>query len=623
MKDVQEFGGTKNGLNTDICFILALSLFVSWRLFFTSPSASIAVPQAKPHPGAQDSGSFQRGLQGAAALQNAPSVIFIHLQVPVSPLPSSSDSDPLDPWEDVREAVPVADEVLQPGSLHLQDLASNRLHGDVCGQRARSQARAVYDDPGQVAAALTLDGGERLSEPMLRESNHLSLRHDPEPEHQVGPVRSFIFRNGDGDVGKILRDAHRPFVDQLCANLVRITTLAIVPSHSLPPSTAVVEDLKMSPASNRSSIRSLHSHSHQQSILGKLNTFRQQDLLCDVTLQVHDEAFRAHKALLAASSDHFLFLFTSKPQSVYRLQDTLSNVLQFIYSAQVCVEEDKVCVEEDNKVCVEDDVTQQLLAAAKLLQEVSKRKRGRPSKTDLQKEDSETADVLHEDEVTDVLHEDEVTDVLHEDEVTDVLHEDAESESKDDADFNPVSRQSKRKIRPPVKYKSYRVSGEETGSREPGKRGRKRKYPDTEARCEDCGKVFKNHLFLKIHQRTHTGETINALMLDRRAIQKSPFTQKHTLLVHQRSHSGEKPFICNVCSKSLSTKHALQEHMHLHQGEKPFGCDKCGKTFTQKRQLKSHYRVHTGKSLPECAQCHHKFMDTAQLKKHLRTHTGE
>ena len=121
----------------------------------------------------------------------------------------------------------------------------------------------------------------------------------------------------------------------------------------------------MSPASNRSSIRSLHSHSHQQSILGKLNTLRQQDLLCDVTLQVHDETFRAHKALLAASSDHFLFLFTSKPQSVYRLQDvsaeTLSNVLQFIYSAQVCVD-------KDNKVCVEDDVTQQLLAAAKLLQ---------------------------------------------------------------------------------------------------------------------------------------------------------------------------------------------------------------------------------------------------------------
>ncbi|KAK5887011.1 hypothetical protein CesoFtcFv8_017988 [Champsocephalus esox] len=399
----------------------------------------------------------------------------------------------------------------------------------------------------------------------------------------------------------------------------------------------------MSPASNRSSIRSLHSHSHRQSILGKLNTLRQQDLLCDVTLQVHDEAFRAHKALLAASSDHFLFLFTSKPQSVYRLQDvsaeTLRNVLQFIYSAQVrveedkvcveedkvrveedkvrveedkvrveedkvCVEEDKVCVEEDkvcveeDKVCVEEDVMQQLLAAAKLLQVSELIAALSDRAADEEKDDQSELQELG------------------------VPNVQAASKRKrgrpNDADFNPASRQSKRKIRPPVKYKSYRVSGEETGRSEPGKRGRKRKYPDTEARCEDCGKVFKNHLFLKIHQRTHTGEKPFPCLACGKA-----FTQKHTLLVHQRSHSGEKPFICNVCSKSLSTKHALQEHMHLHRGEKPFGCDQCGKTFTQKRQLKSHCRVHTGKSLPECAQCHHTFMDTAQLKKHLRTHTGE
>ncbi|KAK5858035.1 hypothetical protein PBY51_011234 [Eleginops maclovinus] len=391
----------------------------------------------------------------------------------------------------------------------------------------------------------------------------------------------------------------------------------------------------MSPAADRSSpLRTLHSDSHQQSILGKLSALRQQDILCDVTLQVQDETFRAHRALLAASSDHFLCLFTAQPQSCYRLQDvsaeTLAAVLHFIYSAQVCVQ-------RDTQVCVQEDVTQQLLAAAKLLQvselitalsehrrsaeelkevqpelqevgvpkvqEVSKRKRGRPRKRD-QREGSEAAEVLPDDTESDVLH------------------GDAESESKGDADYNPASvlqsRQSKRKIRPPVKYKSYRVSGEETGSREPGKKGRKRKYPATEARCEDCGKVFKNHLFLKIHQRTHTGEKPFPCLVCGKA-----FTQKHTLLVHQRMHSGEKPFVCNVCSKSLSTKHALQEHMHLHQGGKPFSCDKCGKSFTQKRQLKSHQRVHTGKSLPECAQCHHKFLDTAQLKKHLRTHTGE
>ncbi|KAG7229112.1 hypothetical protein INR49_013054 [Caranx melampygus] len=323
-----------------------------------------------------------------------------------------------------------------------------------------------------------------------------------------------------------------------------------------------------------SSLMALQSDSHKQSILSKFNRLRKSDLLCDVTFVVEDIHFKAHKALLAASSEYFSVMFTEEAhisQSTYKLggmaAEMFSAVLEFIYSAQVSLEK---------------SATQQLLATAHLMEVsdlvkvltelagsaagvradevkmnkteapgVSKRKRGRPKKN---------VDVP----VTEPEGRSDPRESSDETQAADLDCENVHVDSKDDEDYEPGvihSRQSKRKIRAPIKYNNFKGDHTDTAvNKEPGKRGRKRKYPNTEARCEDCGKVFKNHLFLK-------------------------FTNGLT--------------------------------------QKSFDCDKCGKTFTQKRQLKSHYRVHTGKSLPECAQCHHKFMDTAQLKKHLRTHTGE
>ncbi|KAM8833508.1 zinc finger and BTB domain-containing protein 24 isoform 2-T2 [Synchiropus picturatus] len=341
-----------------------------------------------------------------------------------------------------------------------------------------------------------------------------------------------------------------------------------------------------------------HSDAHKNGILGKFENLWKLELLCDVTLVVEDTHFRGHRALLAASSDFFSLMFTADPmgRSTYRLDGVLAEPFQlllgFIYSAKVSVKES----------CV-----QQLLAAARLLQvselidwltrlgnptgdagpSQSKDKGGRlkTSRGGHQARGRPTEGQLSNEE----------------------------HQSEPECSGAAESRRRKRKVTLPLKYQAFSVGCEESETH-----ARRKNLHKSDNRCDECGKVFKNHVLLRGHQMTHTGERPF-----RCSVCNKGFTQKHSLLVHQRIHTGEKPFMCSVCSKTLATKHSLKEHMNLHEGKKAFSCDKCEKTFTQKRQLKSHYKVHTGKALPECAECHRKFLDTAQLKKHLRTHTGE
>ncbi|XP_004842511.1 zinc finger and BTB domain-containing protein 21 isoform X2 [Heterocephalus glaber] len=84
---------------------------------------------------------------------------------------------------------------------------------------------------------------------------------------------------------------------------------------------------------------------HAISLLSALNEERLKGQLCDVLLIVGDQKFRAHKNVLAASSEYFQSLFTNKEneaQTVFQLDfcepDTFDNVLNYIYSSSLFVE---------------------------------------------------------------------------------------------------------------------------------------------------------------------------------------------------------------------------------------------------------------------------------------------
>nr|XP_010944232.1 zinc finger protein 445 isoform X1 [Camelus bactrianus] len=157
-------------------------------------------------------------------------------------------------------------------------------------------------------------------------------------------------------------------------------------------------------------------------------------------------------------------------------------------------------------------------------------------------------------------------------------------------------------------------------------------------KCSQCGKAFRNHSFLLIHQRVHTREKPYKC----RECGKS-FRWSSNLSRHQRIHSlgrqyechesegspslqsqlltGEKPFWCQECGKTFTRKRSLLDHKGIHSGEKRYKCHLCGKSYDRNYRLVNHQRIHTKERPFKCQWCGKDFIGRHTLCIHQRKHT--
>lgn len=133
---------------------------------------------------------------------------------------------------------------------------------------------------------------------------------------------------------------------------------------------------------------------------------------------------------------------------------------------------------------------------------------------------------------------------------------------------------------------------------------------------EGCSTMILNcPSHIKQHERVHSEERPYKCNMCSKS-----FKRKFTLNLHIQRHRGERPYKCEICQKGFAQPYNLTEHTRTHTGEKPHACDKCPMRFASGTALKSHARAHTDETPYHCHGCEKQFKNPGSLKRHLSNH---
>ncbi|XP_059612814.1 zinc finger protein 317-like [Phlebotomus argentipes] len=102
--------------------------------------------------------------------------------------------------------------------------------------------------------------------------------------------------------------------------------------------------------------------------------------------------------------------------------------------------------------------------------------------------------------------------------------------------------------------------------------------------CDQCGKGFYTKYALRVHiQKDHLKVKFQCEVCGKTLVSKG------SLLEHRSIHNSKK-LSCKICGKQLNTRTTLNQHVKTHSGEKNYICPVCSRGFTCNHSLKVHVR---------------------------------
>ncbi len=93
-------------------------------------------------------------------------------------------------------------------------------------------------------------------------------------------------------------------------------------------------------------------------------------------------------------------------------------------------------------------------------------------------------------------------------------------------------------------------------------------------------------------------------------------------IAHEKIHIGRREYLCNICSKVLSSADGYRRHRNLHSEK--YKCETCNRKFRSLHSLREHciskHSEGTDGEIFTCETCSKEFRSKLQLQHHIRNH---